>query len=49
MKLFQMKGMVDREKVTVEEERLMLQSENWHENHDYAPLEGTIDKKLEQE
>ena len=26
----------------------MLQSENWHENHEYAPLKGTIDEKKEQ-
>ena len=26
----------------------MLQSESWHENHEYAPLKGTIDEKKEQ-
>ena len=46
IKLFQMIGVVDREQVTVEEERLVLQSENWHENHYYAPLRGIIDKTL---
>ena len=29
---------------TVEEERLMLPSENWHENHEYAPIEGPLTK-----
>ena len=49
MKPIRTRGVEGREQVTVEEEKLMLQSENWHENHEYAPLEGTIDKKLEQE
>ena len=29
----------------VEEEKLMLQSENWHENHEYASLRGPSDEK----
>ena len=45
MKPIRMRGVVGREQVTVEEEKLMLQSENWHENHKYAPLGGTIDEK----
>ena len=45
MKPIRMRGVVGREQVTVEEEKLMLQSENWHENHEYAPLKGTIDEK----
>ena len=38
-----MRGVVDREQVTVEEEMLMLHSENWHEKHKYTPLRGPID------
>ena len=40
-----MRGVVDREQVTVEEEMLMLHSENWHEKHEYAPFRGPIDGK----
>ena len=45
IKPIQMRGVVDREQVTVEEEMLMLHSENWHEKHEYAPLRGPIDDK----
>ena len=44
MKPIRMRGVVGREQVTVEEEKLMLQSENWHENHKYASLRGPSDK-----
>ena len=40
-----MRGVVDREQVTVEEEMLKLHSENLHEKHEYAPLRGPIDDK----
>ena len=40
-----MRGVVDREQVTVEEEMLKLHSENWHEKYEYAPLRGPIDDK----
>ena len=43
MKPIQMRGMVDREQVTVEEEMLKLHSENLHEKHKYTPLRGPID------
>ena len=43
LKPIQMRGVVDREQVTVEEEMLMLHSENLHEKHKYAPLRGPID------
>ena len=45
IKPIQMRGVVDREQVTVEEEMLMLHSENLHEKHEYAPLRGPIDDK----
>ena len=45
MKPIQMRGVVGREQVTVEEEKLMLQSENWHENHKYASLREPSDEK----
>ena len=43
MKPIQMRGVVGREQVTVEEEMLKLHSENWHEKYVYAPLRGSID------
>ena len=45
IKPIQMRGVVDREQVTVEEEMLMLHCENLHEKHEYAPLRGPIDDK----
>ena len=49
MKPIRMRGVVDREQVTIEEEKLMLQSENWAENHKYASLRGPSDKKKRKE
>ena len=45
MKPIRMRGVVGREEVTVEEEKLMLQSENWYENHKYASLRMTKKEK----
>ena len=45
IKPIQMRGVVDREQATVEEEMLMLHCENLHEKHEYAPLRGPIDDK----
>ena len=49
MKPIQMRGVVDREQVKVEEEKLMLLSENWQVKHEYAPLRGPIDDKENKE
>ena len=49
MKPIQMRGVVDREQVTVEEEKLMLHSENWQVKHEYAPLRGPSDEKMRKE
>ena len=45
IKPIQMRGVVDREQVTVEEEMLKLHSENLHEKHKYTPLRGAARRR----
>ena len=40
-----MRGVVDREQVTVEEEMFKLHSENLHEKHKYTPLRGAARRR----